>query len=116
MRKLIPIICATFIYCLPVYAQPRGASPVKEEKTTPVKEDKSNLTDIVYNPDHTVITDHATTIKGQRISYKATTGTLPVWDEEGNCIAGLFFTYYERSDTKDRDARPLVISFNGGPG
>jgi hypothetical protein len=31
-------------------------------------------------------------------------------------IAGLFYTYYERSDTKDRSARPLVISFNGGPG
>ena len=116
MRKLIPIICATFIYCLPIYSQPRGASPAKDEKTIPVKEDKSDLPHIVFNPDQTVITDHATTIKGQRISYKATTGTLPVWDEEGNCIAGLFFTYYERSDIKDRDARPLVISFNGGPG
>jgi carboxypeptidase C (cathepsin A) len=62
------------------------------------------------------VTDHVTTIKGQRINYKATTGTMPVWDEEGKCIAGLFYTYYERSDIKDRSTRPLVISFNGGPG
>ena len=41
---------------------------------------------------------------------------MPVWDEEGKAIAGLFYTYYERSDIKDRSARPLVISFNGGPG
>jgi carboxypeptidase C (cathepsin A) len=31
-------------------------------------------------------------------------------------IDGLFYTYYERSDVKDRASRPLVISFNGGPG
>jgi carboxypeptidase C (cathepsin A) len=31
-------------------------------------------------------------------------------------IAGVFFTYYERTDVKDRSARPLIISFNGGPG
>ena len=63
-----------------------------------------------------VITQHAVTIKGQSVPYKATTGTLPVWDEEGKAIAGLFYTYYERSDVKDRASRPLVISFNGGPG
>jgi carboxypeptidase C (cathepsin A) len=28
----------------------------------------------------------------------------------------VFYTYYERSDVKDLSARPLVISFNGGPG
>jgi carboxypeptidase C (cathepsin A) len=63
-----------------------------------------------------VVTEHTTTIKGQKISYKATTGTMPVWDEDGKAIAGLFYTYYERSDVKDRASRPLVISFNGGPG
>ena len=41
---------------------------------------------------------------------------LPVWDADGKTQAGVFFTYYERSDVKDRAARPLLISFNGGPG
>jgi len=41
---------------------------------------------------------------------------MPVWDEDGKAIAGLFYTYYERSDVKDQASRPLVISFNGGPG
>ena len=31
-------------------------------------------------------------------------------------IAGVFYTYYERSDIKERSTRPLIISFNGGPG
>ncbi|WP_276496834.1 S10 family peptidase [Pontibacter litorisediminis] len=68
------------------------------------------------NPDSTVTSKHHVTIKGQRVPYTATTGTQPVWDENGKTIAGLFYTYYERSDVKSRDARPLVISFNGGPG
>ena len=67
-------------------------------------------------PDSTVTTSHEATIKGQRVPYTATTGTQPVWNEAGEPIAALFYTYYERSDVQDRAARPLVISFNGGPG
>ncbi len=66
--------------------------------------------------DSAVITQHQITIKGQRIAYTATTGTQPVWNDAGKPIATLFYTYYERSDIKDRASRPLVISFNGGPG
>ncbi|MEQ9023014.1 MAG: hypothetical protein RLN82_09685, partial [Pseudomonadales bacterium] len=55
-------------------------------------------------------------IKGKAVPYKATTGTQPVWNKEGKAIAAVHFTYYERSDIKDRASRPLLISFNGGPG
>lgn len=64
----------------------------------------------------TVVTQHQTTIKGSRISYTAEAGTQPVWNEEGKVVASLFYTYYERSGISNRDTRPLVISFNGGPG
>ncbi len=66
--------------------------------------------------DTTVVTQHQVKIKGQKISYTATTGMQPVWNEDREAIASLFYTYYERSDIKDRKNRPLVISFNGGPG
>ena len=56
------------------------------------------------------------TIKGQKVPYRVVTGTMPVWDDEGKAIAGLFYVYYERTDVTNRDERPLVISFNGGPG
>jgi carboxypeptidase C (cathepsin A) len=62
------------------------------------------------------LTKHTTKINGKKISYTATTGTQPVWDEEGNPTASLFYTYYQRSDVKDDSTRPLLISFNGGPG
>jgi carboxypeptidase C (cathepsin A) len=81
----------------------------------PAKEENSP-SNLIFNPDASVITNHSVTIKGQKVPYKATTGTMPVWDEDGKAIAGLFYTYYERSDVKDQASRPLVISFNGGPG
>lgn len=63
-----------------------------------------------------VTTKHTVTIKGKQIPYTATAGTQPVWDESGKVIASLFYTYYQRDDVKDRETRPLLMSFNGGPG
>lgn len=66
--------------------------------------------------DSSVTSTHEVTIKGQRIPYSATVGTQPVWNEAGKPIATLLYTYYQRTDIKDQAPRPLVISFNGGPG
>ena len=63
-----------------------------------------------------VVTTHTSTIKNTSISYNATTGTQPVWNKKGEPIATLYYTYYERNNVKNRANRPLVISFNGGPG
>ena len=63
-----------------------------------------------------VVTNSQVTIKGKVVPYKATAGTQPVWDKEGKTIASLFYTYYERTDVADKSKRPLVLSFNGGPG
>lgn len=68
------------------------------------------------NMDSTVTTSGQVTIKGVSVKYKATTGKQPVWNEKGEIIAGLYYTYYERSGIADKSKRPLVISFNGGPG
>ena len=66
--------------------------------------------------DTMVVTTHNTTIKGVSMSYTATTGTQPVWNKKGEPTATLYYTYYERNNVKDKANRPLVISFNGGPG
>lgn len=108
MKKIL------FVVLLSGFINYANAQETKEKKE--VSKDTDSASNLVFNPDQSVITEHNTTIKGQKISYKATTGTMPVWDEEGKAIAGLFYTYYERSNIKDRASRPLVISFNGGPG
>ena len=66
--------------------------------------------------DTIVVTNHTTTIKGKNVSYQAQTGTQPVWNKDGEPIATLFYTYYKRTDLKNNPERPLIFSFNGGPG
>ncbi|TLP79623.1 S10 family peptidase [Maribacter sp. ACAM166] len=66
--------------------------------------------------DTIITTQHNATISGTTFSYTAQTGTQPVWDENAKPIASLHYTYYTRNNIKDRAARPLLISFNGGPG
>ena len=70
--------------------------------------------------DTIVKTTHETLIKGEKIKYTAETGTQPVWNNEGKPIASLFYTYYKRELPKDSKTksthRPIIISFNGGPG
>lgn len=66
--------------------------------------------------DNTVVTQHKLKVNGVTFPYTATTGTLPVWDKDGHPIAAVFYTYYQRTDVKDKSKRPLMISFNGGPG
>ncbi len=66
--------------------------------------------------DTVITTQHTATINGATFSYTAQTGTQPVWDENAKPIASLHYTYYTRNNIKDRAARPLLISFNGGPG
>ena len=113
MKKLILfLICTGYAIC--TYAQTKPSNP----PTPPMaKEEKANVGNAIpFNPDASVITEHTTTIKGQKVPFVATTGTMPVFDEDGKPSAGIFYTYYERSDIKNRTTRPLVISFNGGPG
>ncbi|WP_028297062.1 S10 family peptidase [Olivibacter sitiensis] len=66
--------------------------------------------------DTLVVTEHEVTVKGVRFGYTAKAGAQPVWDEQGNAIASVHYIYYQRKGIADRDTRPLLISFNGGPG
>jgi carboxypeptidase C (cathepsin A) len=76
----------------------------------------SAQTDRVLPAESSVNSTGQVTIKGKVVPYKVTAGTMPVWNAEGKPSASLFYTYYERTDVSDKSKRPLVMSFNGGPG
>ena len=71
---------------------------------------------ITVEAESSVTTEHTVRINGEQVPYRATAGTLPVYDDDGKAIASLFYVYYERTDVRDRTRRPFTISFNGGPG
>ncbi|MEO5944630.1 MAG: carboxypeptidase [Ferruginibacter sp.] len=110
MKKLLIPFALLLILADNVNAQRR-----QQPEETP-KTDKPIVYNRMVNTDTTVTTKHEITVKGVRIPYAATAGTMPVWNEDGKADASVFYTYYERTDVTDRAARPLVISFNGGPG
>jgi carboxypeptidase C (cathepsin A) len=62
--------------------------------------------------DTTVVTKDEVTIKGEQIEYTTEAGR----GDDGQPIASLFYVYYTRNDVDDRSRRPLLFSFNGGPG
>ncbi|WP_127845208.1 S10 family peptidase [Psychroflexus aestuariivivens] len=74
--------------------------------------------DRIFIPEMSKTTNHNVTINGSKINYSAEVGMQPVWNKEGKAIASLHYTYYSvpKSKTNKSEERPLVISFNGGPG
>jgi len=66
-------------------------------------------------PDEPVVTQHTARIKGQSVAYTAEAGWLPI-REEGKTVAKMFYVAYTRNGVQDLAARPLIFSFNGGPG
>jgi carboxypeptidase C (cathepsin A) len=66
--------------------------------------------------DTAIVSTDEVTIKGQEVPYRVTTGTQPVYGDDGKVDAALYYTYYERTDVENDDNRPVFISFNGGPG
>ena len=77
---------------------------------------QNSLFDRQIPSDSKVITNHSTSILGKKVNYSAQIGTQPIWDAKGEVIATLHYTYYKRTDINDNTNRPLVFSFNGGPG
>lgn len=92
MKNKISLIIALFCFCN-TYAQERSLLPDME-----------------------VVTENSVMIKGAKVDYTATVGTIPVWDNEGKKVAYVQYTYYKRKNVLKADERPLLFSFNGGPG
>lgn len=107
MNKLSALLIAASVFTINAFAQPTAVPDINPLPPSPSR---------VLQMDSAVVTKHEVTIKGVRVPYTATAGSIPVWDGMGKPIAGVFYTYYERDDVKDKTGRPLIISFNGGPG
>ncbi|MBS1496141.1 MAG: carboxypeptidase [Bacteroidetes bacterium] len=110
MKKFIIPIAVLILYSGASFAQRKPQAEAAPAADKPVVYNR------MVNTDTSVTTRHEITVKGVRIPYTATAGTMPVWNDDGKADASVFYTYYERTDVTDRASRPLIISFNGGPG
>ena len=63
-----------------------------------------------------VVTHREVRIDGRALKYKATAGLMPLRDADGKTEARVFYVAYTLEDADDPARRPLMFSFNGGPG
>jgi carboxypeptidase C (cathepsin A) len=114
------ILLASLLLCVSSLHAQETSNASGASTTTPPAVERAKLgssqNERLLPAESAVNSNGQVTIKGKLVPYKATAGTQPVWDKDGKVIASLFYTYYQRSDVSSRDKRPLVISFNGGPG
>lgn len=61
-------------------------------------------------------TRHRMTVGGEAIAYTATAGNYVMKAEDGTPKASMFFVSYTRDGQDDPTQRPVMFSFNGGPG
>ena len=88
-----------------------GNYPYDGDEGSPTpKNEKPELKDEVVSTGHEIV------VAGQPLHYTATTGTLLIKDEAGKARSSIFFIAYTKNDVPDVSTRPLIISFNGGPG
>ncbi|MCR6720905.1 MAG: carboxypeptidase [Chitinophagaceae bacterium] len=62
------------------------------------------------------VTKHQVKVGTEVISYTATTGYMDMRDEKDTLKANLFFIAYTKDGEPDPAKRPILFSFNGGPG
>jgi carboxypeptidase C (cathepsin A) len=64
-----------------------------------------------------VVTKHSVTVGGKRLNYTVTTGFMPLKDSKtGETEAKIFYMAYTLDGVANPASRPLMFSFNGGPG
>ncbi|MCU1274742.1 MAG: peptidase serine carboxypeptidase, partial [Bryobacterales bacterium] len=63
-----------------------------------------------------VVTHHEIRAGGKSLKYTATAGLMPIRNAKGETEAHMFFVAYTLDGVSDTRRRPLMFSFNGGPG
>jgi carboxypeptidase C (cathepsin A) len=64
-----------------------------------------------------VVAHHTISVAGRTLEYTTTTGMMPLRNAAtGETEARVFFVAYTLDGVADRSQRPLMFSFNGGPG
>jgi carboxypeptidase C (cathepsin A) len=67
-------------------------------------------------PEKDVVTEHAITIGGRTLRYRATASLLHLKDADDEPRAAVFVTSYVLLDAPEGTRRPVTFAFNGGPG
>ena len=96
-------------------AQAKGEAAAT--KSSPAKETEQDKGKPKTSSDEEpVVTHHKIVVDGKDLKYTATAGLIPIKDTKGETEARIFFIAYTLDQPSPAGSRPLMFSFNGGPG
>lgn len=121
MLRRAALLCLflVFLFTLPGFGQGRGNRPPEPAAQAPkpaekdAREAKDTKKDATPEP---IVTHHEIRAAGKVLKYTATTGLMPIRNNDGDVEANIFFIAYTLDGVSPADHRPLTFSFNGGPG
>jgi len=61
-------------------------------------------------------TEGSVSINGKNIDYTAVAGTVPLFNQDRDTTAHIFYVAYFKKGVKNKDNRPVTFFYNGGPG
>ncbi len=93
-------------------AQAKSGEPAKAKDQAKAEPPKAKTA----ADEEPVVTHHRIRLGGAELAYTATAGLMPIKDDKGETEARIFFMAYTRDGAGPIDSRPLLFSFNGGPG
>src|SRR5262245_27381539 len=105
----------------PSFARAQGGAAAEKppadksaaEKGDKEKEKKDEKKDDEKAP---VVTRHELRMGAKVLKYSVTTGLMPLKNDAGETEANIFFMAYVADRSAGAEKRPLMFSFNGGPG
>lgn len=120
--RAVAVCLMLFVLVAGLIAQQKDAAePGKPaDKTSQTGEKSGKLPSDAEKPatlkeEPPVVTHHESHVGGRVLHYTATTGYMPIRNEEnGEIEANIFFVAYTLDGAAPK--RPLMFSFNGGPG
>jgi carboxypeptidase C (cathepsin A) len=102
------ILAAVFLLCIAVFAA--------AQQPTPTETPKPAMTPPGVAEEPPVVTRHELRAGGKVLNYKVTTGLMPIKNAGGDTEARMFYMAYTLEREGSAAQRPLMFSFNGGPG
>ena len=119
MTKTGLILLIMSAVCLRAADAPKPHSPSAGTNAPAVAEKAETNNPAATFPDAThkrVFTTNTISIAGERVTYVAETGMLPLLKPDGTSRASVFYIAYTRTGQTNLAARPVTFCFNGGPG
>lgn len=111
MKKLLFVFFQICLFVSLSIAQRPAQSPTPSPSPSRQTETQRPVTE-----EPAVSTKHEIKVGSKTLKYTVTTGRMPIKNRDGEIEAQMFYMAYTLDDVSDSTKRPMMFSFNGGPG